>query len=298
MSAARPHDDTSTAFAGLLRARDGDLPLDRAAALIARGLQYPDLDVERLLAQLDRLAAPLRERLRAGAPRADNPEWVPRRDPRDSIAALNGYLVDELGFRGNVGDYNDPRNSFLNDVLARRTGIPISLALVWIEVARRIDFPLSGVGFPGHFLVKYALDGAVGDDIYLDPFHGGAIVSPAELRERVAVHFAGRLAFAEHYLGAITQKQLLTRMLQNLKGIYHQRNDARRLLAVVDYLLLIAPWDLEQRRDRGFLALQLGDPARALEDLQLYEQFATDDPNLPVIRGYIEALRRRFSLGS
>lgn len=286
MGATLPHHETAEAFAALMRLRDADLPLDRAAALVAQGITYPNLDIEAVLAQLDHLAAGLRGRLSGG------------RDPGTLATALNEYLFDELGFRGNEGDYYNPRNSFLNDVLDRRLGIPITLSLVYTELARRIDFPLAPVSFPGHFLVKYGSGEDVEGDLYIDPYHGGRLVTIAQLRERVETFYAGRLPFASHYLGAVTKKQVLTRMLQNLKEIYlNQRNDARRALAVIEFLLLIAPWDLEQRRDRGLLSLQIGDPARALEDLQTYEQFVADDPNLPVIRGYIEALRRRFSLG-
>ena len=289
--------DPRAAFATLMREPNERLSLDRAAALLARGLAYPALDPAEVVAALDRLAAPLRERLAAGPDPAG-------RDPLAVVETLNAYLVGELGFRGagvgageDAADYYDPHNSLINDVLARRVGIPITLSLVYIEVARRIDFPLVGVGFPLHFLVKHPRGGAVEDDLYLDPFHGGALVDPASLRERLEAQTGGRLPFAEHYLGAVTKKQLLTRLLTNLKLLSLRRDDARRAREVVEYLLLVAPWDLEQRRDRGLLALQLGDSAQALEDLQTYERFATDDPNLPIIRGYIEALRRRFALG-
>lgn len=285
MSTTRPSPETTGAFAAAIGVRDEQLPLDRAAALLARGIAYPDLDVDRVLDRLDRLAAPLRDRLPA------------HRDPRDAVVALSDYLAGELGFRGNDDDYDDPRNSLLNDILDRRLGIPIGLSLVYIEVARRAGFSLVGVGFPAHFLVKHAAGGALEDDLYLDPYHGGALVAPAQLRERIERAYGGRLPFEPHYLGAVTKKQLLTRLLLNLKADYAARNDARRTLAVVEFLLLLAPWDLDQRRDRGFLSLQLGDPARALEDLRLYEQYAAGDPNLPIIRGYIEALQRRFALG-
>lgn len=262
------------------------MPLDRAAALLARGIAYPDLDVDRVLARLDRLA---------GAAGGRPP---PGREPERTIAALNAYLCGEVGLRGNEAAYYDPRNSFLNEVLARRLGIPITLSLVYLEVARRRDFPLAAVGFPAHFLVKYTNGGAVEDDLYLDPYHGGARLTVDQLRARVAHFYEGRLPFATHYLGAVTKKQVLSRLLQNLKEVYlsHQ-HDPRRVLTVMQYLLLVAPWDLEQRRDRGLLVLRIGDPALALEDLQTYERFVTHDPNLPVIRGYIDALRRRFSLG-
>lgn len=288
-ASATPADETAAAFAALMRERDEALPLDRAAALLARGIAYPDLDIAGTLVQLDDLAAGLRERLPAGA------------GPDTQMDALRRYLGEELGFRGPDSDredaYYDPRNSYLNDILGRRIGIPIGLSTVYLEVARRAGLPLVGVGLPLHFVIKYPLGDDPQDGIFLDPFLGGMLVTPEGLRQRFETQFAGRAPFAEHYLGAITRKQLLTRSLQNLRGVYLGRQNLKRALATLDYLLLIAPWDLESRRNRGLLALRVGELARALEDLQSYEQFATGDPNLPVIRGHIEALRRRFTLG-
>jgi regulator of sirC expression with transglutaminase-like and TPR domain len=286
----RPLDETAAAFAALMRERDEALPLDRAAALLARGIAYPDLDVEAIVAQLDYVAAGLRPRLPL------------LREPFPMVEALRRYLGEELRFRrpesDREDDYYDPRNSFLNDILGRRIGIPIGLSIVYLEVARRVDFQLVGVGMPLHFVIKHPLGEAPPDGIFLDPFLGGALVTPAELRQRFEAQFRGQTPFADHYLGAVTKKQILTRVLQNLKQIYLARENLRRALTVLDYLLLIAPWDLESRRDRGLLALRLGQSAQALEDLQAYAGFATGDPNLPIIRGHIEALRRRFSLGS
>jgi regulator of sirC expression with transglutaminase-like and TPR domain len=287
---SRPQDDTAAAFAALMRERDESLPLDRAATLLARGIAYPDLDVESVVGQLDDLADGLRPRLPL------------LREPFPTVEALRRYLADELRFRGpdseREDDYYDPRNSFLNDILGRRIGIPIGLSIVYLEVARRVGFELVGVGMPLHFVIKHPLGDAPGDGIFLDPFLGGALVTPAELRERFEAQFRGQVPFADHYLGGVTRKQILTRVLQNLKQVYLARDGLRRAQAVLDYLLLIAPWDLESRRDRGLLALRLGQSAQALDDLQAYASFATGDPNLPIIRGHIEALRRRFSLGS
>lgn len=285
----RSRDSTAAAFAALMRERDESLPLDRAAALLARGIAYPDLDVAATLAVLDDLAEGLR-------PRLPSP-----REPWALATALRDYLGGERGFRG-PGDasedaYYDVRNSYLNDVLGRRVGIPIGLAVVYIEVARRVDFPLVGVGMPVHFVIKHPLSDAPEEGIFLDPFHGGIVLSPEQLRRRFAAQFRERHPFADHYLGAVTKKQLLTRVLNNLRGVYLGRQQLRNALLVLDYLLLIAPWDLETRRDRGLLSLRIGEYPRALDDLQSYAQFATDDPNLPVIRGHIEALRRRFTLG-
>jgi regulator of sirC expression with transglutaminase-like and TPR domain len=285
----RTTDPTSAAFADLMRRRDDDLPLDRAAALLAQGIAYPDLDPAEIAAQLDDLAAGLMGQLPLG------------RDPRQLADALRRFLGDELGFRGpdsrREDDYYDARNSFINDVLGRRIGIPIALSVVYLEVARRIDFPLVGVGLPSHFLIKHPLGDGPEDGNFLDPFQRGAILSLGQIRGMFDAHFGGRARFETHYLGAVTKKQLLSRALQNLKNIYYSRNQLRTMLKIYDYLLLIAPWDLDSRRDRGMLALRLGETALALDDLQAYEAHATGDSNLPLIRGYIEALRRRFSLG-
>lgn len=284
-----PADSTAAAFAALMRERDERLPLDRAAALLARGIAYPDLAIEGSLAALDELAADIRDRLPATT------------EPWAIATTLRDYLGGELGFRGpdsaSEDAYYDARNSFLNDILGRRIGIPIGLSIVYIEVARRLDFPLVGVGMPVHFVIKHPLGDAPEEGIFLDPFHGGVILTPEQLRERFAAQLGNRHQFADHYLGAVTKKQLLTRVLHNLRAVYLMRQQLRNALLVLDYLLLIAPWDLETRRDRGLLALRIGEFPRALDDLQAYVEFATNDPNLPVIRGHIEALRRRFTLG-
>jgi regulator of sirC expression with transglutaminase-like and TPR domain len=151
---------------------------------------------------------------------------------------------------------------------------------------------------PMHFVVKYPLGEAPEEGLFLDPFQGGAMVTPQQLRDRFVAQYRGRALFAEHYLGAVTKKQLLTRSLLNLKHLYLRRNEPRRVLKVLNYQLLIAPWDLETRRDRGLIALRLGDTALALDDLQTYERHATGDPNLPMIRSHIETLRRRAALGN
>lgn len=285
----RPADETGAAFAAVIRLRDEDLPLDRAAALLARGIAYPDLDVEETLAQLDDLAAGLSVHLPV------------LREPYPLVDALRRYLGEELGFRGpgsqREDDYYDPRNSFLNDILGRRIGIPIGLSIVYLEVARRAGIPLVGVGMPLHFVVKYPLGDAPQEGIFLDPFLRGALVTPQQLRDRFMAQYQQRAPFADHYLGAVTKKQLLTRVLLNLRQLYLRRNAPRLVLTALDYQLLIAPWDLEARRDRGMVALRLGEAALALEDLEAYERYATGDPNLPIIRSYIEALRRRFALG-
>ncbi len=287
-SSEQPADATTVAFAALMQESDQALPLDQAALLLAKGIVYPDLELTAALDTLDDLAARLRQQLR----NEQNP-WV-------IAEALQHFLGHDMGFRGpdslNDESYYDDRNSYLNDILGRRIGIPIGLSLVYLEVARRIDFPMVGVGMPLHFVVKYSLGPAPDEGIFLDPFYGGALLTAHDLEQRFLGQFGRQYSFATHYLGAVTKKQLLTRLLNNLRGVYLGRQRLTSALRVLEYLLLIAPWNLEALRDHGLLALRIGDYPQAIADLDTYTQFATNDPHLPAIRGHLEELRQRFSL--
>jgi len=200
---------------------ESDVDLVEAALLIAAH-EYPELDVLAYQARMDRIAATLKGRL--------------RRDigPAESIVALNRYLFEELGFRGNASDYYDPRNSFLNEVLDRKLGIPITLAVIYIEVGRHIGLALHGVSFPGHFLVKCpARDGV----IVLDPCARGASLSLEDLQQRLRALRGGAAPpadIAQRMLAAAGKKDILSRMLRNLKGVYLQRRDFSRALAAAD----------------------------------------------------------------
>lgn len=236
---------------------EAEIDLVEAALLIA-AQEYPGLDVPAYRARVDRLAVTLRARL--------------RRDigPVEAIVALNRYVFEELGFSGNASDYYDPRNSFLNEVLDRKLGIPITLAVVYVEIGRRIGLALHGVSFPGHFLVKCpAHDGMV----VLDPYAGGASLSLEDLQQRLRTLRGGAAPppdFARHLLAAAGKKDILARMLRNLKGIYLQRRDLPRALAAADRVIMLEPRAAEEYRDRAAIYRDLECYRAALSDFRNY----------------------------
>ena len=229
-----------------------DPEIEHAALLVARD-EYPELSVPDYLSRLDDLAAPLRERLA----RVDR---LP-----DQAALLGAYVYDELGFKGNESAYYDPRNSYLNEVIDLRLGIPLTLAVVLIALGRRAGLFVEGIGFPGHFLVR--IGGAGG--LYLDPFFQARILarsSLGELAKRVLGE-SGRLA-PEHLAPASTHA-MIVRMLANLKGIHVSRHDHARALVVCDRLVDLGA-GIEVTRDRGLHAFALGAFESAAEDLAAY----------------------------
>lgn len=205
------------AFARVVAVPDADIDLARAAFLIA-ATRYPDLDVDGQLRLLDGLATAGRSLLSEET------------GPLFSCNVLSQYLFDEVGFRGNHDDYYDPKNSYLNDVLARRLGIPITLSLLYIEVGRRLGIPLVGVGMPGHFLVHHRDV----EDLFIDPFFGGILLSEDECAERLE-EITGMQLRREH-LAPVTNRAFLTRMLRNLQGIYRQQKDAYALAGIEQLL--------------------------------------------------------------
>jgi regulator of sirC expression with transglutaminase-like and TPR domain len=264
-------------FAALIE-RD-PVPLDEAVLAIAEE-EYPHLDVEEVLVRLDRLG----ERVRARAP-------APAR-AATQLEALRHVLADEEGLRGNEEDYSDPRNSFLNEVLERRRGIPISLCVVWMEVARRVGLPLEGVGFPGHFLAKYVSPGGV--EVFVDAFHGGEMLSADECVARYRARTGGR-DLDRRYLAAVAPRQILARMLHNLKRSYLERRDDVRAYWVIDRILLLAPGQLEALRDRGLVAARLGGAAAAARDLEAYVARAGSAPDADEVRRVLAGLRGKRS---
>lgn len=207
------------AFARVVLVPDADIDLARAAFLIA-ATHYPDLDVDGQLRLLDSLAAAGRSLLGEET------------DPLFACNVLSQYLFDEVGFRGNSDDYYDPKNSYLNEVLARRLGIPITLSLLYIEVGRRLGIPLVGVGMPGHFLVRHRDV----QDLFIDPFLGGILLSEDECAQRVEEVTGGAIQLRREHLAPVTHRAFLARMLRNLQGIYRQQKDAYAL-ADIEQLL-------------------------------------------------------------
>ncbi len=195
-------------------------------------------------------------------------------------------MTQEHGFEGDTEDYYNPRNSYLNEVMDSRRGIPISLSVLYMEVARRVNVHLLPVSMPGHFLLK--LSQGV-DEVFLDPFNRGAVTGSEGPRRQFEDLYQGRAPFSESMLGAATKRQVLTRMLNNLKAAYVQAGDEERSLRIVELLTLITPWDLDEVRDRGLLRFRLGRFDEALPDLEAYAEYGPPGPAVETVR---DALRR------
>jgi regulator of sirC expression with transglutaminase-like and TPR domain len=246
--------DPAIAFAKLVCLDDEAIDLPRAALTYARHV-YPKLDVERYASKIDDLAAEVR-REAAGDPSEDA-----------RISALHRTLFVEHAFRGNCEDFYDPGNSFLNEVLDRRTGIPITLSCLYVEVARRVGLAMQGVGLPGHFIVRHESGGRT---LFRDPFNAGRLLSREACIHKVREIHGPHAEFRECFLDPWPTKQILARMLGNLKGIYLRGRDFANALWVVNAMLAIDPRCVEQVRDRGMIYLHLEKPRRALADLECY----------------------------
>ncbi|HEY9877632.1 MAG TPA: SirB1 family protein [Leptolyngbyaceae cyanobacterium] len=248
-----------------------------AAALYIAQEAYPDLDVDTYLNALDEMANEVRQRL---------PEEA---YPLKIIRTLNQYLFTELGFAGNTNNYYDPRNSFLNDVMDQRTGIPLTLSLVYLEVARRIDFPMAGVGLPGHFLIRPTLEEMA---IFVDPFHGGEIMFEEDCRDRLREIYGEGAKLQPQHLEVVGPKALLSRMLSNLKMIYLHQRDIDKALGAMDRILLMFPEAAPELRDRGLIYYQQGRLTEALYDLEQYLFERPDAADAFEIRQVIAQIER------
>lgn len=238
---------------------DDRLPLLATALLIARD-EYPALEAARYDVLLQRHAEHLR-------PEIDATDAWPLK-----MQAINRHLFDELGYAGDHDEYYDPRNSYLNEVFERRLGNPISLALVQMEVARRLGVPLDGVSFPGHFLVRLPVDDGL---LVMDPFNGGRPLDVDELRERAKPHMGGDVPDDDalhHILSPASHRGMLVRMLRNLHGVYTERGDWERAVRSADRVLKLSPNHAEALRDRGLGYLEIGYLHGARQDLSRYLQ--------------------------
>lgn len=244
-----PLSQVRTSFAALVSRPSEAIPLAEAALLIAAE-EYPQLDVAAYLRRLDALADETREAVEKA------------QDGRAAGAALARFLYEVQGFRGNEDDYYDPRNSFLNEVLDRRRGIPITLSIVYMEVARRLGVGVQGVGLPGHFLVRLVEDGT-----FVDPFMGQVDLTENDCAERVRALHGARLKLEPSMLAAQSHRQILIRVLRNLREIYRVQGDGPRELAALDRIVLLQPRDPYVRRERAGALERLGAYRRALRDL-------------------------------
>jgi regulator of sirC expression with transglutaminase-like and TPR domain len=267
-------------FASLV-AEDEGFALLEAAVSIAQDA-YPQLDPQAVLADIDGLAHRLKRRLAADA------------SAMQRLRALNHFFFAELGFAGNVNDYYDSRNSYLNDVLETRRGIPITLALLYVELATQIGLTARGVAFPGHFLVKLRMPQG---EVVLDPFSGRSL-SREDLDERLAPYRKrhGLVGEFETPLGLFLQaaepREVLARMLRNLKEIHRSASDWAQLLAVQQRLVLLLPAVPEEVRDRGLVWAELGRSDEAVDDLEAYLALRPDAEDALELQQRVRTLRR------
>lgn len=255
---------------------DEQIDLAKAALYIAQE-EYPDLDPIEYLNALDTMASEVQERLPA------------QRYPLRIIQSINQYLYNDLGFTGNTADYYNPHNSFLNQVIDRRSGIPLTLSLVYLEVARRIDFPMVGVGIPGHFLIRPEFEDV---GIFVDAFDGGNVLFPEDCQERLTQIYRQPVELKPEFLAPVTPRQLLLRMLTNLKFIYLHREEWELALAAVERILLLFPDVPMELRDRGLIYYQLGRWVAAGDDFETYLAKVPNAQDAPVIRRLLNQLGR------
>jgi len=263
-----------------LLARDGR-PFDiiEAALLVAQE-EYSDLDLAR---ERERIAAIGSE----AASKVDNLS-----NPFARLDALRAYLFEELGFCGNTDDYYDPRNSFLNEVLDRRSGIPLTLSILYMEAARCSGFHVYGIALPGHFVVRLDYSGR---SMLVDPFRGGVLITEEDCRDLVARSTGRPALYRRELLEGTSPRDMLGRLLRNLKRVYLARKDFKRALGAVERLLLIFPETTTEVRDRGFLLAHIDRPGAAVTDLEAYLDLAPDSPDADAVRGRIAWLRRKMS---
>jgi regulator of sirC expression with transglutaminase-like and TPR domain len=258
---------------------DAAISLARAALLVGAEDEPRRCDVGRCLARLDELGAEARAHF--------------AREGGSKVEALNRYLFDEQHFEGNESEYYDPRNSMLHRVLERRLGIPITLSIIYIEVGRRAGLLVEGVGLPGHFIVR-ASDGE-GGDILVDPFNR-KVTDEEECQKRLDVIYDGKAELRDEHLRAAGVREILARVLGNLKAVYFQGQLLRRALSAVERILLLNPRDLDERRDRGLLLAQLGRLPEAIAVTQSYLNLAPDAPDAENVREQLKMMRLRHAM--
>ena len=275
---------TPLAYFSALVQSDDQFPLLEAATSLAQD-EYPDLDVQQVLGDVDQLLARLKRRIPADAA------------PLPRLRALNQFFFHDLSFGGNVNDYYDPDNSYMNAVLRTRRGIPISLAVLWMELAQGLGLHARGVGFPGHFMVKVNLPKG---QVVIDPFTGQSL-SREELAERLEP-YKRRSGLVDEfdvplglYLQAATPRDIIGRMLRNLKEVHRTQEDWQRLIAVQNRLIVLLPEAWSEYRDRGLAHAEQGHTAQAVDDLEIYIANIEEALDVDAITERVAALRRALS---
>jgi regulator of sirC expression with transglutaminase-like and TPR domain len=262
-------------FASVSKLPDAQIDLTDTSLLIAR-IAYPHLDTAKYQQYLDQLAKRLKERI------------SPSSSAGDTLMEMNRILYDEEGFQGNRQDYFNPDNSFLNRVIDRRLGIPISLSLVCMEMSRRAGLRVSGISLPGHFITALSHPGGT---LFMDPFNRGEILSEDECRQRVSIRRGSAAALSNDWMIPAGNKSILTRMLRNLKGIYQNLNHDLKVFEMAQWILMLDPDAPLELRDRGLLYESLGNTGQAVADLERYLAVAPEAPDRDLIEDKLTALR-------
>lgn len=256
---------------------DRQIDLAKTSLILGKCVEYPELIIDDYIRRIAEMAAEIESRL----PDAN-------KEPSHLIGVINHYLFVEQGFHGNEEDYYDPRNSFLNDVIERKTGIPITLATLYIEIAGRLGLELGGVGFPGHFIVKYS---GFGEEALIDPFNRGRILTEKNCQDILDSLHGGNVPFRKEMLVASTKRQILVRMLNNLKGIYLNSENHEKALSVVELILELSPHNYLEIRDRGLLYYKLECFSQALRDLETCLKLFPDAPDRENILAIVSRLK-------
>jgi len=270
-------------FAALVSPEIEDEQIDLlTTSLTIAKLEYPQLDVSMYRQKVSSIA----ETVKARVSRSD--------DSLETLAIINEVLFGDEGFRGNVSDYYDPKNFFFNDVLDRKLGIPITLSVLYIEVARRAGIPVFGVGMPGHFLLKfYEIDGR---ELFLDAYNSGRLLSPEDCQEKLTEIYNGQIPLDAKFLTPVGKRQILTRMLNNLRSIYMTNRLLKKALAVIDLILVIYPRSADDVKQRAMLRYQLGFLHGAADELDEYVKMAPEASDAEEMKQTAMAIRRTIAL--
>ncbi len=270
-------------FAALVSPEIADEKIDiiRAALTFARP-EYPGLDEFQYIGLIDEYA----KRVRARRGESE--------DPAHTIASINVVLFQQEGLAGNQSEFYDPRNSYLNEVLDRKLGIPISLSVIYMEVAQRVGLPVFGVGLPGHFLLKhYDLNG---NQTFIDPYVAGRLLSPAECQTRLDEVYGGQMPLQPEFLNSVSRRQILTRMLNNLRSIYIGQRNFKKALTIVDFILAIHPRSPDDLRQRALLRYNEGMLRPAIDDLEEYLRLAPDASDAEEMKQTVLSIRRSIAM--
>ena len=277
-------EDTLERFRTAVAGPPDEVPMARAALLVAQA-EYPQIDIDSYERRLQDIAETLTQQL-------GRQPFRPR--ARAMMQAVNQLLFRELGFRGNADHYEDPRNLYMSDVFSERVGVPVTLAIVYAEVCQRAGLDVQPVGLPGHVICRYSPNDPTdeADELLVDVFNGGRILTHHNCQELVRGAFGARVPFKEHYLTNLLPRQVIQRLLHNLKAGALQHGDEERAARAIDFLLALYPWDLDEIRDRGMLRERLGDLHSALSDLEQYVRYRAGARDIQTVAETVRSLRR------